>query len=300
MKLFSNLCGIALAGILGYALEPNLRVVLTGQALAKPDISSNSRILVQRGLGAEKLDLESLTSEQLPEMVRISTGLKVEDSATGITMNIPAGNNVKLVSIDGTNAVVSQGGSYVGSIPLMDTDLLQRLAEMPATATPAPAPAPAPAAPEPESPATVETAEPPAIPEPPTVPDPTPEPEIVVPDPTSTPPEPAPAVEPAVPSEPATPAGELAVPATPTSQANVVQVMQASVKSGQIKEFKLDQVTEWKAGQAEEFEGEMFQTGTALYKAVTFLGEKTIEAKAFIKDGKVQRWIWPRSNMEIK
>jgi hypothetical protein len=291
MKLFSNLCGIALAGILGYALQPNLRVVLTGQALAKPDISSNSRILVQRGVGAEKLDLESLTSEQLPEMVRISTGLQVEDSATGITMNIPAGNNVKLVSIDGTNAVVSQGGSYVGRIPLMDTDLLQRLAEMPATA-PAPAPAP-----EPESPATVETAEPPAIPEPPTVPDPTPEPEIVAPDPTSTPPEPAPAVEPA---EPATPAGEPAIPATPTSQANVVQVMQASVKSGQIKEFKLDQVTEWKAGQAEEFEGEMFQTGTALYKAVTFLGEKSIEAKAFIKDGKVQRWIWPRSGMEIK
>ena len=76
--------------------------------------------------------------------------------------------------------------------------------------------------------------------------------------------------------------------------------MQENIKGGLIKEFKFDQVSEWKAGATETVDGETFQTGTALYKAVTFLGEKTIEAKAFVKGGKVQRWIWPRSGMEIK
>jgi hypothetical protein len=234
------------------------------------------------GEGAEQIDLESLKPEQLPEMVRIGTGLQVADSATGITMNIPAGNNVKLVSIDGANAIVSQGGTYVGRIPVMDTDLLQRLSEMPRGG------APAPVTPEPTAPATpAETPSQPAMPEPPPVPEPAPQPEVATTDPAPMQPETA---DPAPPAEPAAPAGPV----------DVVQTMQESVKSGQIKEFKFDQVTEWKAGEAETFEGESYETGTALYKAVTFLGEKSIEAKAFIKGGKVQRWIWPRSGMEIK
>jgi hypothetical protein len=286
MKLFLNLCGIVLAGLLGYSLEPNLRVFLTGQAPGKSELATNGRVIVQMGEGAEQVDLESLSPEQLPEMVRISTGLEVKDSATGITMKIPAGNNVKLVSIDAANAVVSQGGSYVGRIPVMDTDLLQRLAEMP----PVTAPEPAPVTPEPDTPVAVETAAPPTMPEPPPVPEPAPQPEAAVVD--TAPVQPEPAGDPAAPAQPAVD------PAT--GSGDVVQTMQASVKSGQIKEFKFDQVIEWKAGEAEEFEGEMFETGTALYKTVTFLGEKAIEAKAFVKGGKVQRWIWPRSGMEIK
>ncbi|MES2474581.1 MAG: hypothetical protein V4640_02290 [Verrucomicrobiota bacterium] len=276
MKLFLNLCGIILAGILGYSLEPNLRVLLTGQAPGKSEKAANGRVIVQMGDSAEKIDLESLKPEQLPAMVRISSGLEVADSATGITMNIPAGNNVKLVSIEGANAIVSQGGTYVGKIPVMETDLLERLAEIPST----------PAA---TVPTTGDSAEPPAMPEPPPVPEPAPEPEIAANDPATAQP------------EPAVPAGEPAAPAAPTGgPVDVVQTMQESVKSGQIKEFKFDQVTEWKAGEPETVDGESLETGTALYKAVTFLGEKTIEAKAFIKGGKVQRWIWPRSGMEIK
>ena len=40
--------------------------------------------------------------------------------------------------------------------------------------------------------------------------------------------------------------------------------------------------------------------GTLTYKAETIFGVKTIQAKALITDGKVQRWIWPKSGMEIK
>lgn len=76
--------------------------------------------------------------------------------------------------------------------------------------------------------------------------------------------------------------------------------MQESIRGGQIKEFRFDQVLGWKAGADETVDGEVFQTGTVSYKAETIFGVKTIQAKALIRDGKVQRWIWPKSGMEIR
>ncbi|MEI8038194.1 MAG: hypothetical protein WCJ14_07365 [Verrucomicrobiota bacterium] len=76
--------------------------------------------------------------------------------------------------------------------------------------------------------------------------------------------------------------------------------MQESVRSQQIKEFTLAQVLGWKAEADETVNGEVFQAGTLTYKAETIFGVKTIQAKALIKDGKVQRWIWPKSGLEIK
>jgi len=303
MKLLLNLCGIGIAGFLGYSLEPNLRFQLTGVKPGKAEMVENGKIILQIGDGKERVELESLTPQQLPEKILIKADVKVSDSGSGITMNIQAGNRVKLLRIEGGNAIVSPGeGSYTGKIPVMDTDLLKQLAQNPPllasnTATPNPVPVPAPnpvpapdptpapdpvPTPEPAPPTTGESAEPPPMPEPPPVP------------------EPAPVPEPVAATDPAPAAPEPPAPVAEAGTANLVQVMQESVKSGQIKEFKFDQVTEWKAGEAETVDGESFQTGTALYKAVTFLGEKSIEAKAFIKGGKVQRWIWPRSGMEIK
>jgi hypothetical protein len=76
--------------------------------------------------------------------------------------------------------------------------------------------------------------------------------------------------------------------------------MQESIKAAQIKEFTFDQVLEWTAGPDETVDGETYQTGLASYKAETIFGVKTIQAKALIKGGKLQRWIWPKSGMEIK
>ncbi len=285
---------MGVAGFLGYTLEPNLRFQLTGIEPGKAEMAQNGKVILQMGEGSERIDLENLTPEQLPAKILINTDVEVADEGSGITMNIKAGNRVKLVRVEGANAVVSPGeGSYIGKIPVMDTDLLKQLAENPPTAKTTPAAIPEEkATPEPATPPAGESAEPPAMPEPPPVPEPAP---------TATPdPEPTPAAEPAPIPEPApmTPAGDQPVAAAGGGE--VVKIMQDSLKTGQVKEFKFDQVTEWKAGEAETVDGETFQTGTALYKAVTFLGEKTIEAKAFIKGGKVTRWIWPRSGMEIK
>ncbi len=76
--------------------------------------------------------------------------------------------------------------------------------------------------------------------------------------------------------------------------------MQASVKAGEIKEFGFDQVLGWKADEDKESDGEIYQTGLASYKAQTIFGEKNIQAQALIKEGKIAKWIWPKSGMEIK
>jgi hypothetical protein len=75
--------------------------------------------------------------------------------------------------------------------------------------------------------------------------------------------------------------------------------MQQSIRSGQVKEFTFDQVLSWQADADETVDGQTYQTGTISYKAETIFGVRTIQAKALIQDGKVVRWIWPKSGMEI-
>jgi hypothetical protein len=105
-------------------------------------------------------------------------------------------------------------------------------------------------------------------------------------------PEPEPEPEPDPQPTPATPAA---------SQGNPVDVMQSSIKGGDIKEFTFDQVLNWEASpEPETVDGETYQTGIASYKAETVFGVKTIQAKALIKGGKVVKWLWPKSGMEIK
>lgn len=279
MKQLLNFLGIIAAGVFGYLYEPKLRPQLTGvetpAAIAK-DAVIDENVIAETPPSAPQIDLASLAPSQLPERVLLNADVKVADSASGVVMTIDAGNRVKLVRIDGENAVVSPGeGPFLGRIPVSDTDLLQQLAANP----PGPATAPT---------------------EPPVTPAPVPEPEVPVdpapmPEPTPTPePEPTPVPEP----EP-TPAPEPA-PAPAVAGGDPVKAMQESVRTAQIKEFTFDQVLTWEAGPEEAVDGETYQTGLASYKAETIFGVKTIQAKALIKDGKVQRWIWPKSGMEIK
>lgn len=176
------------------------------------------------------------------------------------------------------------------------------------------APAPAPAAANPVA----SSNQPPAIPtQPPAVPtqppavaatDPTPAP---VPEPAPAPepmpvqvPEPAPAVVPIAPPAdgdfvvpPENPPEPASIPATAV---DVVAVMKKHISEGNIKEFTFNQVQGWKAEPNEVIDGETYQIGLIRYNAETIFGNKSIEAKALIKNGQVVRWIWPKSNMEIK
>ena len=84
------------------------------------------------------------------------------------------------------------------------------------------------------------------------------------------------------------------------NEEQIVAAMQESVKAGAIKEFKFEAVQAWKAGEEETVDGETYQTGLAAYKAQTIFGEKTVQAKALIKGGKVIKWIYAKTGMEIR
>jgi hypothetical protein len=280
MKLFFNLLGIAVAGTLGYLVEPSVRFQLTGIQPSAVEIARNTNVLLQMPDGGAPIDVASLTPEQLPQRVRLNTAVKVSDPATGSTTTIPAGSHVKLVRIERGNAVVgADGGSSTGPVPITETDLVDQIAANhfsssdPPVAPPEVAPV-VPAAP--VTPAVGDSEEPAKLPEPPPV-------SVAPPAPT---PEPVPAPEPP--------------PAVATAAPDSVKVMQDSIKAAQIKEFTFGQVLEWKAGANETVDGETYQTGLASYKAETIFGVKMIQAKALIKAGKVHRWIWPKSGTEIK
>jgi hypothetical protein len=283
MKLFFNLFGMALAGVLGYLMEPNLRFQLTGHKPSATEIAARGKIVLQQQDGLPDLDLEKLTAAELPERIQINSPVKVTDAATGITMTVDTGSRVKLVRIEGANVVVSpDDGPYIGKLPLKETDLLQLLRATPRTTVPE--------APQPEvdTTPTIEEPEPP-VPVDPVAPEETPEPQPV--------PEVAVVEEtPAMPDPTATPQPD----ATPATGNSVVAAMQENIRTGEIKEFTFDQVLEWVAGEDEIVDGETYKTGTASYKAETIFGVKQLQAKALIKNGKVQRWIRPKSGLEIK
>lgn len=90
-------------------------------------------------------------------------------------------------------------------------------------------------------------------------------------------------------------------PENPAQTADVVLVMKASIASGQISKFTAAQVLEWEAATSPEtIDGQTYQIGNVTYQAETPFGTKNLPAKALIKDGKVVRWISPKSGMQIE
>ena len=272
MKSLSNLLGIVAAGALGFYAEPSLRHQLTG---AQPQAAKGPQArqpAPPAAAAVPQIDPATLSPEQLPQQVLLFSDVRVTDAASGVTMKIEAGNTVKLLRIEGQNAVVNPGnGSSEGAIPIANTDLAQQLAANP-TVTKPPATNPP-------------VTKPPVTQTLPTVPSKLPEP--AMPDPTPT-------------AEPGPGSTGGPTPAAAPAAENVVAAMQASIRAGQIKEFKFDQVQEWTEQPAETIDGEDYQIGVASYKADTMFGVRTILAKALIKQGQVQRWVYLKSGMELK
>ncbi|MGJ8723831.1 MAG: hypothetical protein ACSHYB_04675 [Roseibacillus sp.] len=103
-------------------------------------------------------------------------------------------------------------------------------------------------------------------------------------------------VEPAEEPEPAP------VPETPASLSNeqIIAAMKESLEGGKIKELDASKVINWEAIGDESFDGQDFQVGVATYKEMTILGEKTLQAKAMFKQGKLDKWIHSKTGMEIR
>ncbi len=100
------------------------------------------------------------------------------------------------------------------------------------------------------------------------------------------------------PSQPETPVSN---PDVPVQNADPVMVMKESIASRQISKFSAAQVLDWQAGSVSEtIDGVTYQIGNVTYQAETPFGTKNLSAKALIKDGKVVRWISPKSGMQIE
>ncbi len=269
MKAFLFILGLIAAGILGYSFEPEFRYGLTGKIPGEKPATTDP---VETPVVKPTIDTASIPADRLPAKVLLKAEVEIVDASSDLRMKVPAGNKMNLVRLEGGNVIISPGaGPFEGKVPIEQTDLMEQLAAMPDTAPPAePVPTPVPT-PEP-------TPEPAPEPTPVPTPEPTPEP-VPTPEPTPAP-EPAPA---------------------PVESGDPVAIMKASIQAGEIKEFTFDQVLEWLPGEgAETIDGQNYQTGIASYKAETVFGVKTIQAKALIQGGKVVRWLWPKSGMEIK
>ena len=94
-------------------------------------------------------------------------------------------------------------------------------------------------------------------------------------------------------------------PAPPTSTAKldataIVALLKADVGAGKVTEFKANQVTQWEAGEEMDFDGETYQTGHVTFKAETILGVQEHEAIALIQGGKVYKWMWAKTKLEMR
>jgi hypothetical protein len=77
--------------------------------------------------------------------------------------------------------------------------------------------------------------------------------------------------------------------------------MRESIRNKEIKHFEFTQVQDWQAAADETIDGAVYQTGLVTYEGETlFFGVKTMQAKALIQNGKVVRWIWPKSGVQIE
>lgn len=287
MKTFLILVCSLVACAVGYWAEPSLRPHLTAQVSAKAEDATPKPAATEVILRPAP---EKETGELLPEKVTLREKVEFNDVSSGLTMTLAAGSEARLLRIKGDEAVIRIGESkYTFAIPISQTDLAVRLGkEEPSAEAPVAAPADVPAA----APADVATTEVASAAEP-------------AADTDAGSAEEAPVIE--VPAEDtAEPAQQQTTETTPEPAAapagptDVVEIMRESLRNREIKKFEFEQVKDWQPGADETIEGQTFQTGTLTYEAETIFGAQTIQAKAFIQNGKVVRWIWPKSGVQIE
>ncbi|WP_338687361.1 hypothetical protein [Haloferula helveola] len=281
MKPVLAFIGIAIAGAAGYWLEPSIRPTWISEAKPAEQGKADEGLAGGGGGGDTAPPVEpptppvppvkppvaaapawvaDLKPDQLPEKVTLKQKVEFAVAGSPDPMVMPAGAPVTPVRIEQGELVVSPFG---GPIEGRVAVMATDLVERLGNKPPAAEP-------------TVAVTDPEMTPEPTPTPDPVPTPEPT--------PEPTPA---------STGGAKL-------DAEQIVSLMQESIKGGQIKEFTFDQVLGWKAGEDEERDGKTYQTGLVAYKAETIFGVKNIQAQALIEDGKIVRWIWPKSGMEIR
>ena len=266
---------------LGYILGPTITHALVD---VKKDVSGLVAVVKYKSANYT-INLDEVRDNELPKTVKIENATKIPTLSGEGQVRLRKGDVVTLLNRKDDVLIVEKPDSNgKGEISPKDTDLFQQLAKqiyekeaggaVAVTTPPAPVPVP--------------------VPNPVPAPNPTP---VAGVDPTPTPtPEPMPVVEPE--PEPApTPAP---VGGAKLSDDEIIALMKESIAGGAVKEFTSDQVKGWKPNGDETIDGTEYQTGLAAYEAATIFGVRPVQAKALIKDGKIERWVYAKSGMEIQ
>ncbi|MEC9053968.1 MAG: hypothetical protein VX633_01585, partial [Verrucomicrobiota bacterium] len=244
----------AVAIILSFFIGRVMYLPLSGSLLAGGAGSgavSQSIQEVKFGSGSNelriKINLGSIKESEMPKSVPLTKRFDVSSEGNTQKTALEKGTTVQVRKMIKESYLldISPGGPLSGVVPIANTDFAQQVIAYrarlyfggdAAIADNAPAsPVPPPTLPE-VADNTTPKSDPSPSPAPAPAPSPAPAPE----------PEPEPAAEPAS-----------------LNAEQIVTAMQESVKGGGIKEFKIEQVEGWKAGEEENVDGEMYQTGLA-------------------------------------
>ena len=273
---------------LGYVLGPTITPMLVKEKKATSSLVKNVKI--QSAI--YEIDLAEYRADDLPKIVKIAKKIKLEtNSGEGVKM-LTRGTEVKLLNRDGLELIIeTTDGVAKGRVAIEATDLYGVLAQAKFDKDAGKvAGGPTPASPKPP-------VNPPAPVNPPPVAAPTP--------PVATPPAPAAGVPMVASGDGGTDGSDNSAP-TPEpadkklSPDELVALMKKFIAAGTLKEFKAEQVVTWKAGEDESIDGVNYQIGLVTYKAQTIFGEKPVNAKALIKGGEVNRWVFAKSGMEMR
>ncbi|MGJ8694947.1 MAG: hypothetical protein ACSHYF_01395 [Verrucomicrobiaceae bacterium] len=271
--------------MVGLMLGPMLGSMVVKEA--KEDTSLKQDVKISDAVF--HVNLAELRDSELPKMVKTKVRLKLPTVSGEGFKDIAEGREVKLLNRNDKKLIIeTKDGLARGEVDIDQTNIfetigLAMMADLRAKAaggsqapgpTPQPTPSPQPApTPQPTPPVVADNGGNEPAPNPGMTPEPKPDP---IPEPT---PEPSNAS---------------------LNPEQIVEVMKKSIADGAVKEFTLKQVEAWQAGDEEDFGGETFQTGLAAYKAETIFGVKTVQAKALIKGGKVSKWVYAKTGMEIR
>lgn len=206
------------------------------------------------------IDPSTLRPDQLPKEVTIFANIPFKDSSTGLTVDVPAGSKHRLIRVEGTDAVIEVRGTSYRIKIPISKTDLMQQLSQMPIS--------------------------------------------------STPPPAADQIPPPEPTKPLAPAPIKEAPATVTETSpppiiestpiDPLKLMRDSLQSGKIKEFSVDQVVNWNQGGTETIDGTTYNTASVSFERDTILGRRTMQAKALIRNGSIEKWIWAKSGIEIK
>ncbi len=110
MKAFLFILGLVAAGILGYSFEPQFRQSLTGKPPGvKPSTKDPVETPVAAPTAKPTIDFASIPADRLPAKVLLKTEAELVDGASDLKVKVPAGSQINLIRLEGSNVIISPG-----------------------------------------------------------------------------------------------------------------------------------------------------------------------------------------------